>query len=116
MDQDVVGNVLFSTSPMTFDASQRNAIFAQDTAAFDHSSACNFQGGVNMLSAGFGFVHGFFLEVAGECVMQQRLLQGVQLHSLLLVDGSQAFRLFGEKVEFRNKSSLRIDFRDGEWG
>jgi len=37
-----------------------DAVLAQDAAAFDHTPAGGLQGGIDMLGAGFGFVHARF--------------------------------------------------------
>ena len=54
----VIGGERLAASPVAFDAAERDRIFAPDAAAFDDAPARRFQGGIDMLGSGFGFVHG----------------------------------------------------------
>jgi len=60
VDEHVVGDLGLcprALAAAALQTAQRDAVFAQDAAAFDHTPAGGLQGGVEVLGAGFGFVH-----------------------------------------------------------
>ena len=55
--QHVIRYERLGAATVTFDAAQRDWILAPYAAALDYSPACRFQGRIDMLGAGFGFIH-----------------------------------------------------------
>ena len=58
--EDVIRDERFGALSAAFDAAGGDGEFAPDAAAFDDAPARRFQGGVDVLGSGFGFVHGCF--------------------------------------------------------
>ena len=71
VDEDVIGDGRLAAAAVAFEAAEGDGVFAADAAAFDHAPTGRREGGVDMLGAGFGFVHGWGLELAGEGLMEQ---------------------------------------------
>ena len=61
--QHIVGNVSPRSAASTLQATRRDAVLAQNAAAFHYAPACGCKGWVDVFGAGFGFVHllDFFL-------------------------------------------------------
>ena len=57
IDQHVVGGERLAAFAVALDAARRDGMFPQNLAALDDAPARRFQGGVNVLGAGLGFVH-----------------------------------------------------------
>ena len=70
--------MLVGLPPVPFDAARRDGVFALDAAAFHYAPARRFEGGVDMLGSGLGFVHGSILELAGEGVVEKGFFQVVE--------------------------------------
>ena len=56
--QYIVGNVSLGPLGVTLQSAQRDAVLAQDAAAFHHAPASSLEGRVDVFCAGLGFVHG----------------------------------------------------------
>src|SRR5207249_753492 len=56
--EDVIGTERCATATVPFDAARSNEILASDAAAFDDAPTGRFEGGIDVFSAGFGFVRG----------------------------------------------------------
>ena len=60
VDEDVVGDLGLGPRALAaaaLQATERDAVFTQNATAFHHAPAGNLQGGVDVLGAGFSFVH-----------------------------------------------------------
>ncbi len=67
VDEDVVGEEGFGAASEAFEAAEGDGIFAHDAAAFDYAPAGGFEGGVDVLGSGLGFVH----TVTGEGLVEE---------------------------------------------
>ena len=59
IDEHVIGGQRLTASALSFDASERDGILAQDAAAFDDAPARRFQCRINVFGSSLSFVHGF---------------------------------------------------------
>ena len=57
IDQNVVRDLRRATPTAPLDATGADAVFPQDAAALHHTPTRRLEGGINVLSSGFGFVH-----------------------------------------------------------
>src|SRR6185437_8398290 len=58
VDENIIGGERFAAPPERFDAPGRDGIFTGNAAALDDAPTGGFEGGVDVLGSGFGFVHG----------------------------------------------------------
>ena len=97
--QHIVGSQRRAALARTFEAAQRDGVLAPDAAALHHAPSGSGQQGIDQFGAGFGFVHGVFLQGAAEGLVQQGLLQRIEGGELALVEGFEALGFIGKVIE-----------------
>lgn len=57
VNQHVIRDFRQSAPAAPFNAARRDVVFPQDATAFHDAPSCRFEGGINVLGTGLGFVH-----------------------------------------------------------